>query len=106
MVSLATAPASRDTVTALVRAAASEEQAAALIREVVEERLLLPLVLRLGSDQPELRADLLASQIVGLTTATHILRLESLTCAPAELLVTSLTPVLEHYLTGTLTRPG
>lgn len=44
--SLSTAPASRETVTALVRAAASEEQAAALIREVVNERLLLPLIHR------------------------------------------------------------
>ncbi|HZJ07917.1 MAG TPA: TetR family transcriptional regulator [Nocardioidaceae bacterium] len=103
--SLSTAPASRETVTALVRAAASEEQAAALIREVVNERLLLPLILRLGSDQPELRASLIASQIVGLTTATHIIRLEPLTCAPAELLATSLTPVFEHYLSGTLNCP-
>ena len=92
-------------MTALVRAAASEEQAAALIREVVNERLLLPLILRLGSDQPELRASLIASQIVGLTTATHIIRLEPLTCAPAELLATSLTPVFEHYLSGTLNCP-
>lgn len=103
--SLSTARASREAVTALVRAAASEEQAAALIREVVSERLLLPLVLRLGSDQPELRASLIASQIVGLTTATHIVRLEPLTCAPTELLVTSLTPVFEHYLSGTLNYP-
>lgn len=46
-------------MTALVHAAASEEQAAALIREVVTQRLLLPLILRLGNDQPELRASLI-----------------------------------------------
>jgi len=102
---LSTAPASQETVTALVRAAASEKQAAALIREVVTQRLLLPLILRLGSDQPELRASLIASQIVGLTTATHIIRLDPLTCTPAELLATSLTPVFEHYLSGTLNCP-
>ena len=93
-------------MTALVRAAASEEQVAALLREVVNERLLLPLILRLGSDHPELRASLIASQIVGLTTATHIIRLDPLTCAPAQLLATSLTPVFEHYLSGTLNCPN
>ncbi len=89
-----------------MRAAASEEQAAALMRDTVNERLLLPLILRLGSDQPELRACLIASQIVGLTTATHIIRLEPLTYAPAELLATALTPVFEHYLSGTLSVAG
>ena len=103
--SLSTTPPGQETVTALVRAAASEEQAAALVRDVVNERLALPLVLRLGSDRPELRASLIASQIVGLATATHIIRLEPLTRAPAELLATALTPVFEHYLTGTLDCP-
>ena len=103
--SLSTSPPSRDTVAALVRSAASEEQAGALIREIVAERVVLPLVLRLGSDQPELRASLIASHIVGLITAAHIVRLEPLTCTPAELLATSLAPVFERYLTGTLDRP-
>lgn len=100
--SCATGQVSQETVTALVRAAASEEQAAALVRDIVNERLLLPLIVRLGSDQPDLRACLIASQIVGMTTATHIIRLEPLTDAPAELLATALTPVFEHYLSGTL----
>ncbi len=103
--SLSTSPPSRDTVAALVRSASSEEQAGALIREIVKERVLLPLVLRLGSDQPELRASLIASQIVGLITAAHIIRLEPLTCTPAELLASSLTPVFEHYLSGRLDCP-
>lgn len=105
VVALLGAPASQETGTALLRAAASQEQAAALIRGFLNERLVQPLILRLGSDRPELRASLIASQIVGLTTATHILRLEPLTCAPAELLATSLTPVFEHYLSGTLDCP-
>ncbi len=103
--SLSRTPASHETVTALVRAGASEKQVAALMHAVVTQRLLLPLVVRLGSDQPELRASLIAAQIVGLTTAAHIIRLQPLTRAPVELLATSLTPVFEHYLSGTINRP-
>lgn len=105
VVSLSREPASQETVTALVRAGASEKQVAALMHAVVTQRLLLPLVVRLGSDQPELRASLIAAQIVGLTTAAHIIRLQPLTRAPVELLATSLTPVFEHYLSGTINRP-
>lgn len=103
---LSTAPESQETMTALVRAAASEKHAAALMREAVHLRLLTPLAHRLGSDHPELRAGLVASQIVGLITATHILGLESLGGAgPGEFVATPLAPVFEHYLRGTLSGP-
>lgn len=102
---LSTAPASQETVTALVRAAASEKQAAALMHEVVNQRLLIPLILRLGSDHPERRASLVASQIVGLITAMHIIGLDPLADAPTELLATSLAPVFDHYLAAGLDGP-
>lgn len=105
VVYLSRAPASHETMTALVRAAATEKQAAALMREVITQRLLLPLVLRLDGDHPELRASLIASQIVGLTTATHIVGLDPLANAPAELLATSLAPVFDHYLDAGLDCP-
>lgn len=95
----------RQTLTGLIRAAASEEQAARLIRELVTDRLLTPLAERVGSDHPDLRAGLIASQIVGLTMTRHIVGLNHVVSAPAELLVGALAPVFEHYLNGELDNP-
>lgn len=62
----------------------------------------LTLLLRIDSDHPELRASLIASQILGLITAERIVGLAPLAAVPTETLTTALTPALEHYLHGTL----
>ncbi|HEY7606255.1 MAG TPA: TetR family transcriptional regulator [Actinomycetes bacterium] len=96
-------PEGRKTVTGLIRAAASEEEAAATIRDLVAQRLLLPLASRVGRDRPELRASLVASQIVGLAMARHVVGLTPLATASRDELVAALAPVFDHYLTGPLT---
>lgn len=75
----------RRTLTGLIRAAASEEQAADLIRELVTHHLLTPLAERVGSDHPDLRASLIASQIVGRAMTRHIVGLDPVVSAPLEL---------------------
>lgn len=95
-------PEGRKTITGLIRAAVSEEEAAATIRELVARRLLLPLASRVGRDQPELRASLVASQVVGLAMARHVVGLTPLTTASHATLAAALAPVFEHYLTGHL----
>ena|GEM_PF-3615509 len=92
----------RRTVTGLIRAAASEEAAAATIRELVAQRLLLPLASRVGRDRPELRASLVASQIVGLAMARHVVGLTPLTTASHAELIAALAPVFDHYPTDQL----
>jgi AcrR family transcriptional regulator len=96
-------PEGRKTATGLIRAAASEEEAAATIRDLVAQRLLLPLASRVGRDRPELRASLVASQIVGLAMARHVVGLTPLATASRAELVAALAPVFDHYLTGQLT---
>jgi AcrR family transcriptional regulator len=95
-------PEGRKTITGLIRAAASEEEAAATIRELVARRLLLPLAARVGRERPELRASLVASQIVGLAMARHVVGLTPLATASHAELVAALAPVFDHYLTGRL----
>ena len=95
-------PEGRRTITGLIRAAASEEEAAATIRDLVGRRLLLPLASRVGRDRPELRASLVASQIVGLAMTRHVVGLPSLTTASRAELIGALAPVFDHYLTGDL----
>lgn len=93
-------PRSRRALTALLRAAVSEPEAAELIRELLAERILLPIANRVGGDQPELRAALAGSQIVGLATARHLIGLEPLARASRAELARALAPVIDHYLRG------
>ncbi|MEZ5094830.1 MAG: TetR family transcriptional regulator [Nocardioides sp.] len=88
------------TMVGLVRAAASEEQAAAMLRDRLVGQLLLPLARRLGSENAELRASLMGSQVAGLVMARHVVGLPPLVAADSATLVPLLAPVLEHYLTA------
>ncbi len=94
--------AGRQTITGLLRAAASEEEAAAMIRRLLVGRLLGPLALRLGTDQPELRAALMGSQVAGLSMARHVVQVPALVEASAAQLAAAMAPVFEHYLTEPL----
>ena len=49
---------------------------------------------------PGLRASLMASQLVGLAMARHVVAIGPLAAASREELVRALTPVLDHYLRG------
>ncbi len=93
-------PGARGALVALVRAAVSEPEAAEAIRDVLTERLLTPLARRVGGEQPELRASLMASQMVGLAMARHIVAIEPLAAATRDQLVRALAPALTHYLAG------
>ena len=95
-------PAGRARVTGLVRAAASEPEAAALLRDTVARDLYGPITRALGGDEPELRANLLGSQIVGLVMARCVVGFEPLASAPPEEVVRAIAPVLQRYLTESL----
>lgn len=97
-------PVSRDVLVALLRAAASEPEAAEAIRELVSRRLLMPLTERVGGPDPGLRASLMASQLVGLAMARHVVAIGPLAAASHDELVRALTPVLDHFLRGDWTR--
>ncbi len=90
---------------ALLRSAVTDETAAAMLREFLGRVLLTPLAQASGGDRPELRADLVASQMVGLAVARYVVRLEPLASATPEELAPVLGPTLDRYLTGALS-PG
>lgn len=94
-------PSTRSVMVGLIRAAASEPEAAQLIREILTERILTPLAERVGGADPELRASLMATQVVGLAMGRHIVAIGPLTSASREQLVRAIAPVFDHYLTGT-----
>jgi AcrR family transcriptional regulator len=85
---------------AILRAAVTEPEAAGLIRQVITERLLLLMAQRVGGERPELRASLVASQLVGIILVRHVVGIEALAAASREDLLNALVPVFEHYLRG------
>jgi AcrR family transcriptional regulator len=93
-------PQSRSTILGMIRAAASEDEAARQIQELLATRLLAPLARHAGVDQPELRAALLASQVVGLTFARHVVGLPALVAADRHDLAALLAQVFDVYLQG------
>jgi AcrR family transcriptional regulator len=93
---------SRNPILTLLDAATSEPQAAMIMRDFLRDRLFAPLMERLDVSDPELRAQLASSQLVGLGLNRYLLRLEPLASATSDELVDWIAPTLQRYLTGKL----
>jgi AcrR family transcriptional regulator len=93
---------SRHPVLVLLRAATTEPQAAEMLREFMSRRLYPPLMEHLRVDQPELRSDLVVSQLLGLGLVRYVLGLEPLASAKPADVVTWISPTVQRYLTGKL----
>ncbi len=92
----------RRRLVALVGALTSSDTARRGLREFVSSSLLLPVVTGLGVDEPERRASLVASQMVGLGVARYVVALQPLAGAPVEQVVMDVSPTVERYLFGAL----
>ena len=92
----------RDPIITLLSAATTEPRAAELLDDVLRTRLLGPLLAALGSNRPELRANLAASQLVGLGMTRYILGFEPLASARSDRVVAWVAPTVQRYLVGEL----
>ncbi len=91
----------------LIRSVVGNEEAAAQLREFVTREVLGRLARALELDQPQLRAALVAGQLVGLAMLRYVVRVEPLASASAAELVAWLGPTLQRYLTDPgLTKGG
>lgn len=90
---------------AMVRSAVSHEQAATLLREFLTDVVVGPVARAVGDDRPELRASLVASQMIGLAMARYVVRIEPLAIADADTVAAVLGPTVQRYLSGALDRP-
>jgi AcrR family transcriptional regulator len=93
---------SRNAIITLLTSAATEPRAAEVLRTFLQLRLYGPLAERLGCDQPEIRGELCASQMLGLGLARYVLRFEPLASADPARVVAWAGPTLQRYLTGPL----
>ncbi len=84
---------------ALIRSAVGNEDGADLLREFVTREVLGRLARALDLDRPQLRAALVASQLIGLAMLRYVVRVEPLASASAAELVAWLGPTLQRYLT-------
>lgn len=83
----------------LIRSVVSSELAADLMREFVTREVLGRLAEAIKLDHPQLRAGLVATQLVGLAMLRYVIKLDSLSSASREELAQWIGPIIQHYLT-------
>lgn len=94
-------PSVRPAAKAAMRSAIGQGPVARMLREFLRREIMLRLATRLGgADDAELRAELAASQVVGIIMVRYILELEPIASASEDELVARVAPVVQFHLTG------
>ena len=93
-------PGGQDPAMALVKSLLSSETGVRTIREFVVREIFGRLATVAVRDDAELRAAMVASQVIGLLMARYVVRIEPLASADAEDVVTFVAPTIQRYLTG------
>ncbi|HSD25301.1 MAG TPA: TetR family transcriptional regulator [Solirubrobacterales bacterium] len=92
----------RNPILTMIRASMAEPEIADLLRNFLRERLYAPLFEALGSDRPDLRSNLLATQMIGLGMIRYVQRFEPLASANPADVIAWVGPSAQRYLTGKL----
>jgi AcrR family transcriptional regulator len=90
----------------VLRSAVTDPEAARMLGTLFTRQGPVQLVRALGADQPDLRAELVGTQLVGLAVARHVLRVEPLASADHETIVAAVGPTMQRYLVGDLGTTG
>jgi AcrR family transcriptional regulator len=94
-------PSVRPAAKAAMRSAIGQGPVARMLREFLRREIMLRLATRLGgADDAELRAELAASQVVGIIMVRYILEFEPIASASEDELVARVAPVVQFHLTG------
>jgi AcrR family transcriptional regulator len=90
------------TLTILLRAAASNDDAAAKMRSIFAGQVM-PMLAQV-TDRSELgpRAGLISSQLLGIALCRYVLKVPPIVAMKPELIVSSVGPTLQQYITGKL----
>jgi AcrR family transcriptional regulator len=92
----------RNPIIALLASAMRDPAAADMLRSFLQRQILGPIVARLDGDEPDLRTDLVSSQLLGLGVARYVLKLEPLASLPSDRVVAAIAPRVQQYVTGPL----
>lgn len=97
------AESTEDGIVLLLRSSATHADAADRLHEIFAQQVA-PLVSTLEPDQEiaEVRAAMMATQVLGVALCRYIVRLPPMATMEPEQLVNLIAPVFQHYLTGRL----
>jgi len=95
-------PRSRAALLAIVQGAGAHPGAASALREFITREIVARIAGAVPDDRPRLRANLVASQVIGLVAARYVVRVEPLASMDAEEVVPLVAPTLQRYLDGPL----
>jgi AcrR family transcriptional regulator len=93
-------PSNRVALLALLQGASAHPGAAQALREFIRREMIGRVAGVIEADRPELRANLVASQIVGLIVARYVVGVQPLAGLPADEVVPLVAPTLQRYLDG------
>ncbi|OII59536.1 TetR family transcriptional regulator [Streptomyces sp. CC77] len=91
-------PATRTPLLAVVRSALTHDAAAAVLRGFVLRRVLERVAADLSVPDPQFRAELAASHMVGIAILRYVVQVEPLASADPEDIVAMVAPTLQRYL--------
>lgn len=92
-------PVSRVPLLAIIRSALTHDAAAKVLRGFVLRRLLERVAADLEVPNPQFRAELAASHLVGIMILRYVLQVEPLATADPEEIIAVVAPTLQRYLT-------
>ncbi|MFI5537274.1 TetR family transcriptional regulator [Nocardia sp. NPDC051900] len=95
-------PATSEILRSIILAASHEPFAMERLRAVFSDLVLQVVSASLPDDEAGLRADLVATQIVGLAMTRYVWALDSIADLHTEQVVRLIGPTVQHYLTGPL----
>jgi AcrR family transcriptional regulator len=95
-------PSNRSALLALLHGASAHPGAAAALREFLRSEIIRRVAGVVQADRPELRANLVASQIIGLIGARYVAQVQPLAGLDAEAVAPLVGPTLQRYLDGPL----
>jgi len=96
-------PAARMPILAVVRSAMTHERAATMLRGFVTKAIVGRIAARLDTPDAMVRANLMASQLVGLAMLRYVIRVEPLASLSEDEVVALIAPTIQRYATGVLT---
>jgi len=85
---------------ALLRSVTTHRQAADALRDIFVNHIFGPLMQQSGVDQPQLRANLFATQMVGLGIVRYVVKFEPLASADVDVVARAVAPTLQRYFNG------
>jgi len=83
----------------LLRSATSNEDAAERLLDVFRDQVF-PAIARAGADRPQVRAGLVASQLLGLALTRYVLKIPPVVSLSTDLIVREIGATLQRYATG------